>query len=54
MSDPVALAQRKERLKATMNSPEFKAKRALFDTPEYRAKLSAAKRAYWAKRKASM
>jgi hypothetical protein len=54
MSDPAALAQRKERLKATLNSPEFKAKRALFDTPEYRAKLSAAKRAYWAKRKASM
>lgn len=54
MSDPAALAQRKERLKATMNSPEFKAKRAQFDTPEYRAKLSAAKREYWAKRKASI
>lgn len=52
MSDPVALAQRKERLKATMNSPEYKAKRALFDTPEYRQKLSEAKREYWAKRKA--
>ena len=54
MSDPVALAQRKERLKATMSSPEFKAKRAQFDTPEYRQKLSDAKRAYWAKRKAAM
>ena len=53
MSDPAALAQRKERLKATMNSPEFKAKRALWDTPEYREKLAAAKREYWAKRKAS-
>jgi hypothetical protein len=52
MSDPAALAQRKERLKATMNSPEFKAKRAQFDTPEYRQKLSNAKREYWAKKRA--
>jgi len=51
MRDPVALAQRKERLKATMNSPEYKAKRAAFDTPEYRAKLSAAKKAYWNKKR---
>jgi hypothetical protein len=51
MRDPVALAQRKERLKATMNSPEYKASRALWDTPEYRAKLSENKKAYWAKRK---
>ena len=51
MSDPVALAQRKERLKATLASPEYAAKRAAFDTPEYRAKLSAAKKAYWDKRK---
>lgn len=51
MSDPAALAQRKERLKATMNSDVYKAKRALWDTPEYRAKLSAAKKAYWAQRK---
>lgn len=54
MSDPLALAQRKERLKATMNSPEYKAKRALFDTPEYRLKLSETKKAYWAKRKAGL
>ena len=47
MSDPAALKQRKERLKATMNSEEFKAKRSQWDTPEYRAKLSAAKKAYW-------
>lgn len=47
MVDPEALAQRKERLKATMNSEEFKAKRSQWDTPEYRAKLSAAKKAYW-------
>lgn len=53
MSDPVALAQRKERLRATLNSPEYKAKRAAFDTPEYRAKMSAARKAYWEKRKAS-
>lgn len=51
MSNPIALAQRKERLKATMASPEYAAKRAAFDTPEYRAKLSAAKKAYWDKRK---
>lgn len=51
MSDPAALAQRKERLKATLASPEYAAKRAAFDTPEYRAKLSAAKKAYWDKRK---
>ena len=52
MRDPAALAQRKERLKATMKSPEYLAKRTLWDTPEYRAKLSAAKMEYWAKRKA--
>jgi hypothetical protein len=51
MSDPVALAQRKERLKQTMNSEEFKSKRSQWDTPEYRAKLSAAKKAYWEKRR---
>lgn len=53
MSDPTALAQRKARLKATMQSPEYLAKRAEWDTPEYRAKLSAAKKEYWAKRKAT-
>jgi hypothetical protein len=52
MADPVALALRKQRLKETMNSDAFKAKRAEWDTPEYRAKLSAAKRAYWAAKKA--
>jgi hypothetical protein len=52
MRDPEALAQRKARLKATINSPEYLAKRALLNTPEYRAKLSAAKKAYWDKRKA--
>lgn len=52
MSDPVALAQRKERLKATLNSPEYKAKRALWDTPEHRAKLSDAKRKYWERKRA--
>lgn len=53
MSDPVSLAQRKARLKATMQSPEYLAKRIEWDTPEYRAKLSAAKKEYWAKRKAT-
>ena len=53
MADPEALAQRKARLVATMNSEEFKAKRAERDTPEYRAKLSAAKKAYWVKRKSN-
>jgi hypothetical protein len=52
MRDPEALAQRKERLKATMKTPEYLAKRTAFDTPEYRAKLSAAKKEYWANRKA--
>lgn len=51
MADPVALALRKERLKATMNSPEYKAKRAEWDTPEYRKKLSDNKKAYWAAKK---
>jgi len=51
MRDPEALALRKERLKATMSTPEYKAKRALYDTPEYRKKLSDAKKAYWAKRR---
>lgn len=54
MRDPIALAQRKERLKATLNSPEYKAKRAISDTPEYRAKLSESKKAYWAKRKLAL
>jgi hypothetical protein len=53
MSDPIALALRKERLKATMQSEEYKAKRAAFDTPEYRAKLSAARKAYWEQKKAT-
>lgn len=53
MSNPDALAQRKARLKETMNSKEYKAKRALWDTPEYRARLSEAKKAFWAKKKAS-
>lgn len=53
MQDPEALALRKARLKATMNSPEYKAKRALQNTPEYRAKMSAAKKEYWANRKSS-
>jgi hypothetical protein len=48
MQDPTALAQRKQRLKDTLNSEAFKAKRAEWDTPEYRAKLSAARRKYWA------
>jgi hypothetical protein len=51
MRDPAALVQRKTRLKETMNSEEYKAKRAQFDTPEYREKLSAAKREYWAKKR---
>lgn len=51
MRDPIALAQRKERLKATMQTPEYLAKRSAFDTPEYRAKLSAAKKEYWAKKR---
>ena len=51
MRDPEALAQRKARLKATMSSPEYKAKRALYDTPEYRKKLSDAKKAYWERRR---
>jgi hypothetical protein len=53
MADPAALAKRKAKLIATMSSPEYKARRAQWDTPEYREKLAAAKREYWAKRKAS-
>ena len=51
MRDPVALAQRKERLKATMNSPEYKARRRVWDTPEYRERLAEAKRKYWREKK---
>jgi len=51
MMDPAALAQRKARLKATMNSEAYKAKRAQRNTPEYREKLSAARRAYWEKKR---
>ena len=53
MADPEALAKRKDKLRETMATPEFKAKRAQWDTPEYRAKLSAAKREYWARKKAA-
>lgn len=51
MRDPVALAQRKARLSATLNSPEHKARRAAQNTPEYRAAASARKKEYWAKKK---
>lgn len=51
MTDPAALAQRKARVKATLNSEEYKAKRAEWDTPEYREKLSAARKEYWAKKR---
>jgi hypothetical protein len=51
MRNPEALAQRKARLSATMNSDAYKAKRAKIYTPEYRAKLSAAKKAYWEKKR---
>ncbi len=54
MRDPVALAQRKARLSATLNSPEHKARRAAQNTPEYRAAASAAKKEYWAKKKANI
>lgn len=52
LNDPVAKELRKKRLKETVNSSEYKAKRKLLITPEYRAKLSAAKRAYWEKKRA--
>ena len=52
MANPDALAQRKARLKATLNSEEYKAKRAQWDTPEYRKKLSDNKKAYWAGKRA--
>jgi len=51
MADPEAKARRIAKLKATMASEEYKAKRAKFDTPEYREKLAAAKREYWAKKR---
>jgi hypothetical protein len=35
-----------------MNSPEFQARRAEWDTPEYRAKLSDARKAYWDNKRA--
>lgn len=54
MRDPVALAQRKARLSATLNTPEHKARRAAQNTPEYRAAASAAKKEYWAKKKANI
>jgi hypothetical protein len=51
MRDPAALAQRKERLKATLNSPEYKAQRALWDIPEFRQRQSDIRKAYWAAKK---
>lgn len=50
MSDPEKKAARIAKLKETMASKEYKAKRAQWDTPEYREKLAAAKREYWAKK----
>ena len=52
MRDPIALAQRKARLTATLNSPEHKARRAAQNTPEYRAAESARKKEHWAKKRA--
>lgn len=52
MQDPAALAQRKARLAATLNSPEHKARRAAQNTPEYRAQQSAKLKASWQARKA--
>lgn len=54
MRDPVALAQRKARLSETLTSPEYKAKRALWDTPEFRQRQSDNKKAYWAAKKANI
>lgn len=54
MQDPVALAQRKARLSETLMSPEYKAKRALWDTPEFRQRQSDNKKAYWAAKKANI
>jgi hypothetical protein len=54
MRDPVALAQRKARLSETLMSPEYKAKRALWDTPEFRQRQSDNKKAYWAAKKANI
>ena len=54
MTDPIALAQRKARLSATLHSPEYKAKRALWDTPEFRANQAEKKRLWWAAKKASI
>ena len=54
MRDPIALAQRKDRLKATLNSPEYLAKRALWDTPELRAQQSAKRKAWWAAKKTAI
>jgi hypothetical protein len=53
MSDPEALAQRKARLKQTMNSEEYKAKMAA-NKAERSAKISEALKASWAKRKAAI
>jgi hypothetical protein len=52
MRDPIALAQRKAKLTATLNSPEHKARRAAQNTPEYRAAASARTKEYWAKKRA--
>lgn len=54
MRDPEALAQRKDRLRATLNSPKHKARRDAQNTPEYRAAASARKLEYWAKKRAEM
>lgn len=53
MSAPAALAQRKARVKATLTSPAYRAARLLWDTPEYREKLSIAKKQYWAAKRAA-
>jgi len=51
LNNPEAKARRIAKLKETMNNPEYKERRKSALTPEGRAKMSAAKKAYWAKKR---
>lgn len=52
LAEPERKDKRLAKLRATVNSPEYKERRKKALTPEIRKKISDAKKAYWAKKRA--
>ena len=52
LNDPEAKTKRIAKLMETINSPEYKERRKSVYTPEVRAKQSAARKAYWERKRA--